>query len=121
MAEAFVSDRTKGDIDKVVLFLKPSCPYCVIANDVLSMYGFKCGHLEFINIYYTRDKIHKFYSSHDYLNKVTGAPKVSGRILLHFVIQQFLDLEEPIFVKVLYQPTLSPSQNGAYKNKIKIV
>ncbi|XP_070993574.1 glutaredoxin-1-like [Oncorhynchus clarkii lewisi] len=56
-------DRIKGDIDKVVLFLKPSCPYCIIANDVLSKYGFKSGHL-----------------IQDYLNKVTGARTVSGRI-----------------------------------------
>uniref|UniRef100_A0AAZ3SL69 Uncharacterized protein n=1 Tax=Oncorhynchus tshawytscha TaxID=74940 RepID=A0AAZ3SL69_ONCTS len=47
----FLAAGIKGDIDKVVLFLKPSRPYCIIAND-------------------------------DYLNKVTGARTVGGRIFV---------------------------------------
>uniref|UniRef100_A0A8C7QAT9 Uncharacterized protein n=1 Tax=Oncorhynchus mykiss TaxID=8022 RepID=A0A8C7QAT9_ONCMY len=49
----------KGDIDKVVLFLKPSCPYY---------------------IYYTTDKIHNFYNITG--RDVTGARTVSGRIFV---------------------------------------
>ncbi|XP_073727519.1 glutaredoxin-1 [Misgurnus anguillicaudatus] len=47
MAE-FVKAQIKGD--KVVVFLKPSCPYCVLAKNVLSKYKFKDGRLDFIDI-----------------------------------------------------------------------
>ncbi|CAB1319472.1 unnamed protein product [Coregonus sp. 'balchen'] len=70
MAQEFVTDRIKGD--KVVVFLKPSCPYCVMAKDVLSKYGFKSGHLEFIDITGQDD----MSEIQDYLNKITGARTV---------------------------------------------
>uniref|UniRef100_A0A8C7CE35 Glutaredoxin domain-containing protein n=1 Tax=Oncorhynchus kisutch TaxID=8019 RepID=A0A8C7CE35_ONCKI len=66
MAQEFVTDRIKGD--KVVVFLKPSCAYCVMAKYVLSKYGFKSGHLEFIDIT-GRDDMNEIQ---DYLNKMTG-------------------------------------------------
>ncbi|XP_010764502.1 glutaredoxin-1 [Notothenia coriiceps] len=48
MAQQFVQTKIKGD--KVVLFIKPTCSYCVTAKDVLSKYKFKPGHLECIDI-----------------------------------------------------------------------
>ncbi|MBN3298290.1 glutaredoxin-1 [Amia ocellicauda] len=48
MAQEFVSARIKGD--KVVLFMKPTCTYCILAKDVLSKYKFKKAHLELVDI-----------------------------------------------------------------------
>jgi len=70
MAE-FVKAQIKGD--KVVVFLKPSCPYCVLAKDVLSKYKFKGGHLELIDISGRSD----MGSIQDYLQQITGARTVS--------------------------------------------
>nr|ACO13400.1 Glutaredoxin-1 [Esox lucius] len=70
MAQEFVAGKIKGD--KVVVFLKPSCPYCVTAKNVLSKYGFKSGHLEFIDIS-GRDDMSEIQ---DYLNNITGARTV---------------------------------------------
>ncbi len=70
MAE-FVKAQIKGD--KVVVFLKPSCPYCVLAKDVLSKYKFKSGHLELIDISRRSD----MDSIQDYIKQITGARTVS--------------------------------------------
>ncbi len=70
MAE-FVKAQIKGD--KVVVFLKPSCPYCVLAKDVLSKYKFKSGHLELIDISGRSD----MNSIQDYIKQITGARTVS--------------------------------------------
>ncbi len=70
MAE-FVKAQIKGD--KVVVFLKPSCPYCVLAKDVLSKYKFKSGHLELIDISGRSD----MDSIQDYIKQITGARTVS--------------------------------------------
>ncbi|XP_056294421.1 glutaredoxin-1 [Pseudoliparis swirei] len=48
MAQQFVQAAIKGD--KVVLFVKPTCSFCVTAKEVLSKYKFKPGHLESIDI-----------------------------------------------------------------------
>lgn len=69
MAE-FVKAQIKGD--KVVVFLKPSCPYCVLAKDVLSKYKFKSGHLELIDISGRSD----MGSIQEYLQQITGARTV---------------------------------------------
>ncbi|KAK7143253.1 hypothetical protein R3I93_014418 [Phoxinus phoxinus] len=69
MAE-FVKAQIKGD--KVVVFLKPSCPYCVLAKDVLSKYKFKGGQLELIDISGRSD----MGSIQDYLQQITGARTV---------------------------------------------
>ncbi|KAI2651519.1 glutaredoxin-1 [Labeo rohita] len=69
MAE-FVKAQIKGD--KVVVFLKPSCPYCVLAKNVLSKYKFKSGHLEWIDISGRSD----VGSIQDYLQQITGARTV---------------------------------------------
>lgn len=71
MAE-FVKAQIKGD--KVVVFLKPSCPYCVLAKNVLSKYKFKSGHLEWIDISGRSD----VGSIQDYLQQITGARTVSN-------------------------------------------
>lgn len=72
MAQEFVTAKIKGD--KVVVFQKPSCPYCVMAKDVLSKYKVKLGQLEFIDITGRED----MGDIQDYLNKITGARTVSG-------------------------------------------
>ncbi|KAL7854063.1 hypothetical protein AOLI_G00209070 [Acnodon oligacanthus] len=70
MAQEFVKAKIKGD--KVVVFLKPTCPYCVQARDVLAKYKFKEGHLEFIDISGRDD----MGSIQDYLQQITGARTV---------------------------------------------
>uniref|UniRef100_A0A672M498 Glutaredoxin-1 n=1 Tax=Sinocyclocheilus grahami TaxID=75366 RepID=A0A672M498_SINGR len=69
MAE-FVKAQIKGD--KVVVFLKPTCPYCILAKDVLSKYKFKSGHLEVIDITGSSD----MGGIQDYLQQITGARTV---------------------------------------------
>ncbi|XP_016307153.1 glutaredoxin-1-like [Sinocyclocheilus anshuiensis] len=69
MAE-FVKAQIKGD--KVVVFLKPTCPFCILAKDVLSKYKFKSGHLELIDITGRSD----MGSIQDYLQQITGARTV---------------------------------------------
>lgn len=71
MAQNFVQAQIKGD--KVVVFLKPTCPYCVLAKEVLSKYSFKPGHLEFIDIS-GRDNMDDIQK---YLQQITGARTVS--------------------------------------------
>ncbi|KAL2099591.1 hypothetical protein ACEWY4_003985 [Coilia grayii] len=70
MAQEFVKAQIKGD--KVVVFLKPSCPYCVLAKDVLSKYKLKSGHLDFIDISGEDD----MNGIQDYLKQITGARTV---------------------------------------------
>ncbi|KAF7696726.1 glutaredoxin-1 [Silurus meridionalis] len=66
----FVQAQIKGD--QVVVFLKPSCPYCVLAKDVLSKYSFKSGHLNFVDISGRDD----MGAIQDYLQNITGARTV---------------------------------------------
>ncbi|XP_005990053.1 glutaredoxin-1 [Latimeria chalumnae] len=70
MAQAFVDGKIQKD--KVVVFLKPICSYCVMARDVLKKYKFKTGHLEFIDISGRQD----CGSIQDYLLQKTGARSV---------------------------------------------
>lgn len=72
----FVEAKITGD--KVVVFLKPSCPYCVTAKQVLSEYKFKPGHLVCVDIsgHSDMDKIQ------DYLMELTGARTVNAAFLL---------------------------------------
>uniref|UniRef100_A0AAZ3SD05 Glutaredoxin-1 n=1 Tax=Oncorhynchus tshawytscha TaxID=74940 RepID=A0AAZ3SD05_ONCTS len=67
MAQEFVETKLRGD--KVTIFLKPSCPYCVTAKEVLTKYKFKAGHLEFIDITGRSD----MSSLQDYFLEITGA------------------------------------------------
>ncbi|XP_076851020.1 glutaredoxin-1 [Brachyhypopomus gauderio] len=70
MAQDFVNAKIKGD--KVVVFLKPSCPYCIVAKDVLSKYDFRPGHLDLVDISGRDD----MSSIQDYLQQITGARTV---------------------------------------------
>ncbi|XP_071192549.1 glutaredoxin-1 [Salvelinus alpinus] len=69
MAQEFV--ETKLRVDRVTIFLKPLCPYCVTAKEILSKYTFKAGHLEF-RITGRRD----MSSLQDYFLEITGARTV---------------------------------------------
>lgn len=71
MAQQFVQAKIKGD--KVVLFIKPTCSYCVTAREVLLKYKFKPGHLEFVDISARQDMT----SLQDYFMELTGARTVS--------------------------------------------
>ncbi|XP_040889886.1 glutaredoxin-1 [Toxotes jaculatrix] len=70
MAQQFVQAKIKGD--KVVLFIKPTCSYCIMAQDVLSKYKFKPGHLECVDISGRCD----MDSMQDYFLELTGARTV---------------------------------------------
>ncbi|XP_039615310.1 glutaredoxin-1 [Polypterus senegalus] len=70
MAQQFVDGKISGN--KVVVFLKPTCPYCVTAKQVLSKYNIKNGHLEFVDI----SNLPDMSSIQDYLMKKTGARTV---------------------------------------------
>ncbi|KAK1174223.1 glutaredoxin-1-like [Acipenser oxyrinchus oxyrinchus] len=70
MAQQFVESQIKGD--KVVLFMKPTCSFCILAKDVLSKYTFKEGHLEFIDISKRKD----MGCIQDYFLEKTGARTV---------------------------------------------
>lgn len=71
MAQEFVQTKIKGD--KVVLFMKPTCSYCIKAKDVLSKYKFKPGHLEYIDISGRSD----MDTMQDYFRELTGARTVN--------------------------------------------
>lgn len=81
MAE-FVKAQIKGD--KVVVFLKPSCPYCVLAKDVLSKYKFKDGQLQLVDISGRSD----MGNIQDYLQQITGARTVSSLL----TVEQFCNI-----------------------------
>ncbi|XP_029908125.1 glutaredoxin-1 [Myripristis murdjan] len=70
MAQEFVAAKLRGD--KVVVFMKPTCSYCIMARDVLSKYKFKPGHLECIDISGRSD----MGSMQDYFLEITGARTV---------------------------------------------
>ncbi|RVE73002.1 hypothetical protein OJAV_G00044230 [Oryzias javanicus] len=66
MAQQFVKAQIKGD--KVVVFIKPTCSFCITAKDVLSKYKFKPGHIQYIDISSRSD----MGSIQDYLLELTG-------------------------------------------------
>lgn len=70
MAQEFVQAQIRGD--KVVLFVKPTCSYCVMARSVLSKYRFKPGHLDYIDISSRSD----MGGIQDYFLALTGARTV---------------------------------------------
>lgn len=79
----FVQTKIKGD--KVVLFIKPTCSFCIMAKDVLSKYKFKPGHLEYIDISGRSD----MGSMQDYFLELTGARTVNTKLLCHTVNKEF--------------------------------
>ena len=48
MAQAFVNSKIQPG--KVVVFIKPTCPYCRKTQELLSQLPFKQGLLEFVGI-----------------------------------------------------------------------
>lgn len=69
MAE-FVTAKIKGD--KVVVFSKPTCPYCQMAVQTLKQYSFKEGCLDIVDISSLSNMSH----IQDYLHQLTGARTV---------------------------------------------
>ncbi|XP_055489297.1 glutaredoxin-1 [Leucoraja erinacea] len=70
MAQEYVD--TKIQADKVVIFIKESCPYCVQVQDVLNKYDFKQGKLEIHDITGHAD----MKAIQDYFHNKTGAKTV---------------------------------------------
>ncbi|XP_047649828.1 glutaredoxin-1-like [Phacochoerus africanus] len=70
MAQAFVNSKIQPG--KVVVFIKPICPYCRKTQELLSQLPFKEGLLEFVNITATSDT----NEIQDYLQQLTGARTV---------------------------------------------
>ncbi|XP_066887473.1 glutaredoxin-1 [Kogia breviceps] len=70
MAQAFVNSKIQPG--KVVVFIKPTCPYSRRAQELLSHLSFKQGLLEFVDIT-ARDDTSEIQ---DYLQQLTGARTV---------------------------------------------
>ncbi|XP_032484457.1 glutaredoxin-1 isoform X2 [Phocoena sinus] len=67
MAQAFVNSKIQPG--KVVVFIKPTCPYSRRAQELLSHLPFKQGLLEFVDITARSDT----NEIQDYLQQLTGA------------------------------------------------
>ena len=76
MAQAFVNSKIQPG--KVVVFIKPTCPYCRKTRELLSQLPFKQGLLEFvrIQILYLIGAIGDTTEIQDYLQQLTGARTV---------------------------------------------
>ncbi|XP_047634274.1 glutaredoxin-1 [Phacochoerus africanus] len=70
MAQAFVNSKIQPG--KVVVFIKPTCPFCRKTQELLSQLPFKEGLLEFVDITATSDT----NEIQDYLQQLTGARTV---------------------------------------------
>ncbi|XP_017278353.1 glutaredoxin-1 [Kryptolebias marmoratus] len=70
MAQQFVKAHVKGD--RVVVFLKPGCRFCSMAEEALSEYAFKPGRFKCVDIS-ARDDMD---SIQDYFRDTTGARTV---------------------------------------------
>lgn len=71
MAQAFVDSKIQPG--KVVVFIKPTCPFCKRAQEILSQLPFKQGFLEFVDITTAND----MDGIQDYFQRLTGARTVS--------------------------------------------
>lgn len=71
MAQEFVNCKIQSG--KVVVFIKPTCPYCRKTQEILSRLPFKQGLLEFVDI--TATNITS--AIQDYLQQLTGERTVS--------------------------------------------
>ncbi|MXQ87887.1 hypothetical protein E5288_WYG015318 [Bos mutus] len=80
MAQAFVNSKIQPG--KVVVFIKPTCPFCRKTQELLSQLPFKQGLLEFVDI----TAAGNISEIQDYLQQLTGArtyvPSVLGEDLL---------------------------------------
>ncbi|XP_078252605.1 glutaredoxin-1 [Rhinoraja longicauda] len=70
MAQQYVD--TKIQADKVVLFIKASCPHCAVAQNVLNKYDLKQGKLVIHDITHHAD----MGAIQDYFRNKTGAKTV---------------------------------------------
>ncbi|XP_008826197.1 glutaredoxin-1 [Nannospalax galili] len=70
MAQGFVNSKIHPG--KVVVFIKPTCPYCRKTQELLSQLPFKQGLLEFVDIT-TSDDTDEIQN---YLEELTGARTV---------------------------------------------
>ncbi|XP_053724043.1 glutaredoxin-1 [Synchiropus splendidus] len=70
MAQEFVKATIEGN--KVVIFSKPTCSFCIRAKDVLSKYKLKPGRLQIVDISARED----MGSLQDYFLELTGARTV---------------------------------------------
>ncbi|XP_012629346.1 glutaredoxin-1 [Microcebus murinus] len=70
MAQEFVNGKIQPG--KVVVFIKPTCPYCRRTQEILSQLPFKQGLLEFVDITATSEA----NEIQDYLQRLTGARTV---------------------------------------------
>ncbi|XFF79073.1 hypothetical protein AB1E18_005292 [Capra hircus] len=70
MAQAFVNSKIQPG--KVVVFIKPTCPYCRKTQELLSQLPFKQGLLEFVDITAASNTS----EIQDYLEQLTGARTV---------------------------------------------
>ncbi|XP_068941243.1 glutaredoxin-1 [Petaurus breviceps papuanus] len=70
MAQQFVNSKIKAD--KVVVFIKPTCPYCRRTIDLLKQLPIKQESLEFVDITAQGD----INAIQDYLEQLTGARTV---------------------------------------------
>ncbi|DAA19480.1 glutaredoxin-1-like [Bos taurus] len=70
MAQTFVNSKIQSG--KVVVFIKPTCPYCKRTPELLNQLPFKQGLLEFVSITANSDT----NEIQDYLQQLTGARTV---------------------------------------------
>ena len=70
MSQAFVNSKIQSE--KLVVFIKPTCPYCRWTQELLSQLPFKQGLLEFVDITANGDTT----EIQDYLQQLTGARTV---------------------------------------------
>ena len=70
MSQAFVNSKIQSE--KLVVFIKLTCPYCRWTQELLSQLPFKQGLLEFVDITANGDTT----EIQDYLQQLTGARTV---------------------------------------------
>ncbi|XP_075397413.1 glutaredoxin-1 [Tenrec ecaudatus] len=87
MAQQFVDSKIQPG--KVVVFIKPTCPYCRKTQGILCQLPFKQGLLEFVDITAAPDT----NAVQDYLQQLTGARTVPRVFLGQECIGGCSDLE----------------------------
>ncbi|XP_006019764.1 glutaredoxin-1 [Alligator sinensis] len=87
MSQQFV--KSKLGANKVAVFIKPTCPYCQEAIELLKKYTFKPGHLEFIDLTARND----MSSIQDYFLQSTGARTVPRVYIGEVCIGGYSDLD----------------------------
>ncbi|XP_019583463.2 glutaredoxin-1 [Rhinolophus sinicus] len=88
MAQEFVNGKIHPG--KVVVFIKPTCPYCRRTKELLLQFPFKQGTLEFVDITATGNT----EQIQDYLKHLTGARTVPRVFIGKECIGGCTDLEK---------------------------